>query len=290
MANTILKSMQVRLLKITRVIALVSISFLFAKGGVAQDTTGKAGKPVTAQPSASDLAKQTQNPIASLISFPIESNWDMGVGEREATSTLVNIQPVIPFAASKKTNVVLRIIMPLMSQPSSENDGSRINGMGDIIFSAFFTPAKSRRVIFGYGPVFLLPSATDARLGTEKFGIGPTAVALIQPGKWSFGLLVNQVWSVSGANDRPDVNRTYIQPFLHYNLGSGLSLGASAEATGNWEAKEQKWSSTVLFNVSKVTVLGKRPVNFKIASGPTFGPEEGPNWRFRFVANFLFPK
>ena len=241
-------------------------------------------------PSASELAKQTQNPIASLISVPLEGNWDMGVGDRDATSALLNVQPVIPFPVSKGTNVVLRVIAPLMSQPSSEADGTRNSGFGDVLMSAFFTAAKSGRIIWGVGPVLLLPAATNATLGSEKFGVGPTAVMLVQPGKWTFGLLVNQIWSTSGATDRDDVNRTYLQPFMHYNLGDGLSVGVSAEATGNWEADDEKWSSPLLFDVSKVTRLGKRPVKFKVAAGPTFGPAAGPDWRFRFQANFLFPR
>lgn len=248
------------------------------------------GAQAPAGPSAAELAKQTQNPIASLISFPLEGNWDMGVGDREATGTLLNIQPVIPFAISKSTNVILRVIMPLTSQPSAMDDGSRISGLGDIVFSAFLSPAKSGRIIWGVGPVMLLPTATNESLGAEKFGIGPTAVVLTQPGKWTFGMLANQIWSTSGAIDREDVNRMYLQPFINYNLGSGLSVGVSAEETANWKAKDETWSGPLLFSVSKVTMLGKRPVNLKVAAGPTFGPDAGPDWRFRFQVNFLFPR
>ena len=278
-------------------LAVTAIPFLLPAGvgaqvasGPAQTAPEAAGQAVAAAPSASDLAKQTQNPIASLISFPLEANWDMGVGDRKATSTLLNVQPVIPFPVSKGTNVVLRVIMPVTSQPTSEADGSRTNGLGDIVFSTFFTPARSGRVIWGVGPVLLLPTATNGTLGSEKFGVGPTAVALVQPGKWSIGMLVNQIWSTSGASDREDVDRAYLQPFMDYNLGSGLALGASAEVTGNWEADHDKWSGPVLLRVSKVTMLGKRPVKLQVAAGPTFGPDEGPDWRFRFQMNFLFPR
>lgn len=290
-------SMETRWAQMTRALTAMAMAFLLLLGVAAPVAAGQAsageapaGQPAAGAPSASELAKQTQNPIASLISFPLEASWDMGVGDREATSTLLNIQPVIPFPISKSTNVVLRVITPLMSQPSSGADGVRINGMGDILFSMFFTPAKSSRIIWGVGPVLLLPTATNGALGAEKFGVGPTAVALIQPGAWSFGLLVNQIWSTSGASDREDVNRTYVQPFMDYNLGSGLSVGASAEATGNWEADDETWSSPVLVRVGKVTMLGKRPVKFQVATGPTLGPDAGPNWRFRFSANFLFPR
>ena len=237
---------------------------------------------------ADELARQTQNPVASLISVPLQGNWDFGLGEREATGTLLNIQPVMPFAISRSTNVILRVIMPLSSQPAP--DGTRINGMGDVLASAFFSPARPGRVIWGVGPAILLPAATSNRLGSEKFGIGPTAVVLVQPGRWTLGGLVNHIWSVSGAIDRSDVSSTFVQPIINYNLGGGLAAGLTIEATANWEADET-WTAPMLFTISKVTTLGKRPVNFSVGAGPHLAsPEDGASWRFRLSATFLYPR
>ena len=237
---------------------------------------------------ADELAKQTQNPVSSLISVPLQGNWDLGIGDNDATSTLLNVQPVIPFGVSRSTNVILRVIMPLTSQPGS--DGVRVNGMGDIVASAFFSPSQTGKVIWGIGPVVLLPTATDNALGSEKFGIGPTFVVLTQPGKWTLGTLFNQIWSTSGARNRKDVDTTFLQPFANYNFGAGLSAGVSMEATGNWEA-DDTWTAPLLFTVSKVTVLGKRPVSLSVAAGPMVAsPSGGANWRFRLVATFLYPR
>jgi hypothetical protein len=219
---------------------------------------------------------------------PIQGNWDFGLGDREATATLLNVQPVMPFAVSKSTNVILRVITPLASQPGP--DGTRINGIGDVVTTVFFSPAKSGRLIWGVGPVFLVPTATNNALGSEKFGVGPSVVALMQPGKFTVGLLANQIWSVSGAADRSKVNSTFLQPFANYNLGHGLSVGASLEASANWEADET-WTAPLLFNVSKVALLGKRPVNFSLGAGPTLASaDSAADWRFRLVAVFLFPR
>ena len=243
--------------------------------------------PALAQ-DADALAKQTQNPVSSLISVPLQGNWDFGLGDNEATGTLLNIQPVMPFGITPSTNVILRVIMPLASQPGPE--GARINGLGDIVATAFFSPAESGRIIWGVGPVVLLPAATNNSLGSEKFGVGPSAVALTQPGKWTLGALFNHIWSTSGASDRSDVDTTYLQPFANYNLGRGLSAGVSVEASANWEADET-WTAPLLFNVSKVTLLGKRPVSFAVAAGPTIAnPDGGAHWRFRLSATFLFPR
>jgi hypothetical protein len=238
-------------------------------------------------PSADDLAKQTQNPVASLITAPLQGNWDFGIGDRDATAALLNFQPVIPFAISSSTNIILRVIMPLTSQPGA--DGLRINGLGDMVVSAFFSPSKGSRITWGVGPVMLLPTATSNALGTEKFGIGPTAVVLTQPGKWTVGLLANQIWSTSGPSDRTDVNQTFLQPFLSYNLGKGLAAGVAMEASGNWKADEV-WTAPLLFVANKVTALGKQPVQVGVSAGPMVaGPAAGASWRFRFSVTFLFP-
>jgi len=261
------------------------ITWMLALAAAAQMLIGAA--PAAAQ-DATALAKQTQNPVSSLISVPLQGNWDFGVGDRDATATLLNIQPVIPFAISKSTNIVLRVIMPLTSQPGPQ--GVRINGLGDIVATAFFVPSKTGRITWGVGPVLLLPAATNNSLGSEKFGIGPSAVVLTQPGNWTIGVLFNQIWSTSGANDRANVSATFLQPFANYNLGSGLSVGVSLEASGNWKA-DQTWTAPLLFNVSKVAMLGKRPVNFLVGAGPTVAsPTGGANWRFRLAAIFLFPR
>ena len=238
--------------------------------------------------SADELAKQTQNPVSSLISLPFQGNWDFGIGERETTGTTLNIQPVVPFRLTQEWNVILRVIMPVQSQPAGSDQ--RFTGMGDTTMTVFVSPARTRKLIWGVGPAILLPTATNDDLGTEKLGFGPSVVALVQPGPWTVGALWNQVWSVDGANDRPDINQMYLQPFLNYNLGQGLALGASMEASANWEADDERWTSYLLFSISKVTLLGKHPVSFSAAGGPAVASPTGrSDWRLRFVSTFLFP-
>jgi hypothetical protein len=257
----------------TAVLSGLAIAFMFPATVAAQD--------------ADALAKQTQNPVASLISVPFQGNWDFGIGDREASSSLLNIQPVIPFEISDSNNIILRVIMPMTSQPT--DGGERINGFGDVLASAFISPSAPGRIIWGVGPVFLVPTATSQSLGTEKFGIGPTALVLTQPGSWTIGALANHIWSVSGANDRPNLNQTFLQPFVNYNLGDGVAVGVNSESSANWEA-DDTWTVPVHFTLSKVTMLGRRPVNLVVGAGPMLASPTGSSWRFRMVATFLFPR
>jgi len=270
------------------VAGLVAVLHLAWAGGASAQAPAAETPPKAAADQATDLAKQQQNPISSLISVPLQANWDFGLGDRDATGTLFNFQPVMPFPVSRSTNLILRVILPLTSQPGSGE--ARVNGTGDIVMTAFFSPAKSGRVTWGVGPVFLLPTATNNALGSEKFGVGPSAVVLTQPGPWTIGLLFNHIWSTSGANDREDVSSTFLQPFVNYNLGGGLAVGAVFEATANWKADEP-WTAPLVFTVSKVARLGSRPVNFVVGAGPTVAsPEGGSTWRFRVMAVFLYPR
>jgi len=244
---------------------------------------------IAAAQDTDELVKQTQNPVSSLISVPLQANWDFGIGNRDDSSTLVNFQPVMPFAASPGTNVILRLIVPITSQPTPA--GQRMNGMGDTLVTAFFSPSKTSRHIWGVGPAVQLPTATNTSLGTEKFSLGPSVVYLQQPGNWTVGILASQVWSVDGPKARDAVNQGFFQPFMNYSLGNGLSAGMMMEATVKWEAIGGKTTAPLLLTVNKVTTLGKRPVNFVIGAGPMVAsPDGGPKWRFRLQAVFLYPR
>ena len=131
----------------------------------------------------------------------MQGNWDFGLGDRDATATLFNIQPVIPFAVSESTNVILRVIMPLTSQPGP--DGHPLATAWATSSPPPSSPQQARPHDLGHGAGLPLAAATNDSIGTEKFGVGPTVVALTQPGKWTIGVLFNQIWSMSGANDAP---------------------------------------------------------------------------------------
>jgi hypothetical protein len=262
----------------------MALLLLLAPAAVAQ----QVATPAAAGASAADLAKQTQNPVANLISMPFQANWDFGLGDREAIGTVLNFQPVMPFSLNKSTSLILRAIVPMLSQPTP--DGTRINGLGDVQMTAYFSPKKTGKIIWGVGPAFLLPVATNQSFGSEKFGLGPSFVVLTQPGKFTVGLLFNSLWSVAGANDRSAVSTSFWQPILKYNLANGLAIGVSSEISANWKADE-KWSAPLLFSISKVALLGRRPVNFTWAAGPMLtSPGGGAEWRFRFEMNLLYPR
>jgi hypothetical protein len=243
------------------------------------------------QQSAAELAKKLANPIASLISVPFQNNTDYGIGQYNGSRNTMNIQPVVPISLSPKLNLITRYIVPIITQNDVTASETKQSGFSDAVVSGFFSPAESKNgFTWGAGPVFLLPVATNDYLGTNKFGIGPTAVALKQANGWTVGGLINQLWSVSGSSDRPDVNQMYLQPFIAYSFKSGAGLGSNSELTFNW--KGNSTTGTLNLFVSAITKLGNQTIQVLVGPRvPLAAPQGGkPDWGWRAQLVFLFPR
>ena len=249
-----------------------------------------------APPSDEELAKQLSNPVASLVSVPLQFNWDQPVGIDDDTRTTINFQPVIPFGISESWNLILRWIMPHVSQPRLAPGAGPESGLSDIVASVFFSPAKPGSFIWALGPVFQLPVPNKPLLGTGKWSIGPTAVLLKQSGGFTYGALANHLWSFAGddftgGSPRSDVNATFLQPFLAYTTETAVTMTVNMEATANWEAEEDEWTSPLHFTVTKLTRFG--PFPFSIGGGVGIflaAPDGEPDWRARFISTVLLPR
>lgn len=240
--------------------------------------------------SREELAKKLSNPIASLISVPFQFNYDQGYGPQDGDHTTLNIQPVIPFSLNEDWNLISRTILPVTWQDDIAGPSGEQFGLGDTLQSFFLSPAKPTEngIIWGVGPVFLLPTATDEFLGSGKWGAGPTGVALKQEGPWTFGILANHVWSFAGQSDRADVSSTFLQPFISYTTPDAWTFSLNTESTYDWENDE--WSVPINFQVSKI--VDEQPVSFGVGARYwADSPENGPDgWGVRAVVTFLFPK
>lgn len=240
---------------------------------------------------AAELAKKLSNPIASLVSVPFQNNSDFGIGKLNGTRNTLNFQPVIPISISENWNLIGRAVLPIINQYNITGLNEKEFGLGDAVVSTFLSPKESKNgLTWGAGPVFLIPTGTDDYLTTKKFGVGPTAVALLQKNGWTYGALINQIWSVAGSSSRQDISQMFFQPFITYNWKSGSGLGANMELTQNW--KSNTTSMWLNPTVSGLTSLGKQKVS--LAIGPRFNivapGASRADWGVRAVIIFLFPK
>ncbi len=241
-----------------------------------------------------DLAQKIQNPIASLISLPFQNNTDFGFYPGNKAKNILNIQPVVPVPIGSKMNMIVRTIIPLISAPAPQSDGSvdRIFGLGDIAMSIFFTPAKPGKLIWGAGPAIGVPTSTDAVLGFQKWTAGPSVVVLVQPKGWTFGGVLQNTWSFGGNGYREDVNFFYSQIFITKNLPKKWYVNTAPIITANWNAPSgQQWVVPLGAGFGKLAKIGRRPINWQVG-GYYFveAPANGPAWELRLQLTFLYPK
>ena len=244
--------------------------------------------------STEELAKLAQNPVGNLVSIPFQNNTNTNVGPEKKNQNILNIQPVIPVSINEDWNVITRTILPVISQPALSPYDDRTNGVGDIQFSAFLSPAEPGHWIWGVGSIIQAPTNTH-ELGNDNWGAGPTAVLLrIEKGNpWVYGALVNNIWSVSADQRGGSYNNGLIQPFLNYNFEGGFYLTSAPVITANWNAEESDdvWTVPVGGGVGKIFHLGRLPVNTQLSAYKNVErPEYGADWQYRVQVQFLFPK
>jgi hypothetical protein len=255
-----------------------------------------ATAPAHAEMSAEELAKLAQNPVGNLISVPFQNNTNFNVGPRDGTQNILNIQPVYPIEVNADWNIITRTIIPLIWQPGfSAGQGTEF-GLGDVQLSAFLSPSKPTAdgIIWGAGAIAQMPTNTDARLGNKNWGLGPTAVVLrIKHGDpWVYGVLANNVWSLSSDERGGAYSNGLIQLFVNYNFPEGLYLTSAPIMTVNWKADSgQKWTVPLGGGVGKIFHLGRLPVNTQLSAYyNVVHPDDGANWQIRAQVQLMFPK
>lgn len=240
-------------------------------------------------PDATALAEAAQNPLATMVTLPLQANYNTGFGEYERTYFNLNVQPVIPYPG-EKWNVIVRSILPINSVPVGEFDS--ISGLGDTQLSFYASPNGSGSVTWGLGASFGLPTASNPEvLGTGKWGVGPSGIIFVQTGKFTYGGLMGNTWSFAGDKDRDSYNHFLLQYFINYNFGGGWALGTVPIMTADWTAESgEQWTVPFGLQISKITRIGNQPVNLLVgyyhnSEHPTGAAQN----QTRVQINFMFP-
>jgi hypothetical protein len=251
-----------------------------------------AAAPLARAQNADEMARQVANPIASLTSVPVQFNDEYDAGPTGDGHRLrVNVQPVVPMSIGENWNLISRTIVPLIRQQDMLPGAGEQSGVGDATQSLFFSPKAltAGGWTWGVGPVFLLPTASDDLLGSERWGAGPTFVALRQTATgWTYGALANHIASFAG-DERADINATFLQPFVAKRIGPGRTVSMNVESTYDW--RRDAWTAPVNLGISQILPIGKQLVSVQ-AGGSYYmeAPSGAPEWGARLTVTFLYPK
>lgn len=269
--------------KFKSIIIITFVAIFFTTLSYSQETEEK-----TAESEEAALAKATQNPLAAMYSLPFQNNTTFGVGEYNRAQNVLNIQPVIPIGLGKKINLINRIIIPVVTQPSSVEDKSS-TGVADIVYTAWLSPTKVSKITWGVGPVFQIPTGSEAdQFGSREFGIGPSIVALTTLNHWVVGFVTNYIWTFGDAAE----DKFLFQYFANYNLPKAVYLVTAPILTANWNASSgDKWIVPFGAGIGKVFKIGKQPININ-AQGyyNVVKPDYWGAWQMRLQVQLLFPK
>lgn len=253
-----------------------------------------AAGPAHADMSAEELAKLAQNPVGNVISVPFQNNTNLNFGPEKGTQNILNIQPVIPIEIDKDWNIITRTILPVVWNPSLGPGDGATSGIGDLQFTAFLSPAKPGKLIWGVGPILQAPTNSNAELGNKNWGLGPSFVVLhlAQGEPWVYGVLVNNVWSLTSDKQGGSYSNGLIQPFVNYNFPGGAYLVSAPILTVAWNAPSgQQWTVPLGGGVGKIFHFGKLPVNTQISAYYNVArPDFGANWQIRAQVQLMFPK
>lgn len=267
------------------------------------------GPPPLLAAGEQDLAKQSQNPVGDVVSLPFENNVLFGIGPSDSHAYLLNLKPVYPVGVGK-LNLINRLILPVIYAEGqdvtlTQEQGQLLGlggqmrlangsafGLGDTTYQAFFSPAEPGKLIWGVGPAFVFPTATESRFASDKWSAGISAVALAMPGRWVVGMLVQNVWSVAGASSADDVNSFMVQPFANYNMDGGWYLNTSPVITADWKRDSgDRWTVPLGLGIGRLVRHGRQPVDYRLAAYSNVeGPDFGSDWSLQLTVKLLFPK
>lgn len=267
----------------------LGVSIAFATDDVAISASGvQSSKHL----SDAELLKAAQNPVADLVSVPIEFVHDTRIGPYNRSSQSMSLQPVIPMSLTRDWMLISRTILPLNWQAKSDQPAGAYFGIGDIGQSLFLVPKNTGDLIWGVGTAMLLPTASKSELGTGKFSIGPSMVVLAQPGDWTLGSVIGHIWSVAGASDRASVSRTSIELFVVRTLPNNWYVSTAPRIVADWNAPMgDRWLIPLGVGIGRLVNIGDRPVDLSAGFYRNVRrPEGSPDWRFSFQMTLMFPK
>jgi hypothetical protein len=191
-----------------------------------QPEAGVAGEEVDADQSSEALQDQVNaanNPLADLISVSLHNYYFPKLnGIPDETANTFWLRLVTPF-----WRIVPRVSLPIQVAPAPNPTPSaaKVTGIGDLnVFATFIVTPDDSPAMFGLGPIYTAPTATNDALGHGKHEIGVAALTIWMKGIFLVGALVNYQIGVGGDSGKPQTQFFVAQPIVMLQLGQGYYL------------------------------------------------------------------
>jgi hypothetical protein len=228
-----------------------------------------------------------ENPVAAAISLPLQNNTYYGVGPYRRAENELLIEPVVPIRISANWMVISRTIVPVVVVPRLSASAEVDYGLSNIQPQFYLSPVHTGRFVWGVGPQLWLPTATDDKLGINKWGGGPAAVGLFRSGHLLAGTLIGNEFA--GVNHVHE-NQMTINWFVFYNMKHGWYVLTTPIVTADWTAeRDQRWTVPVGGGAGKIFKIGNQPLN---ARAQFFNDVRttagGSDWQMQIQLQFLF--
>ncbi len=274
--------------RFTRSLVLFTLlGFLHAPSAAAQTADSQ---------SLDEVNKELSNPISSVWALQLQENtyW---LNKPDRNVVNLQFQPVLPLALSDDWNLITRPVFQVMNSTPYVNESfhlHRVTGFGDTILATLLSPSPKLAGpwLLGAGPSFIFPTATNSRLGQNKWQLGPAGVFGYLGDKWLAGVFPQQWFSVGG-NGSQTVSQMNLQYFFVYLPGDGWGIGTSPNMLVNWYASNaNKVTFPIGLNISKVVKIGPLPVKFAVQGQymPVRPDVFGQKWNLQFAITPVIPK
>lgn len=245
--------------------AIVETNNLINSGELPAKKDAEKTPPQMSDSDKHNLAKELANPVANLVTMPLQWEYNRGMGKNQAGSNQTLLfQPLLPIDLSGGD---LFIVRPIIAGTRQVNvNGYSGYGMSNITIESFYSPYTGSSWLWGVGPYAVSPAGNSGQFGSQQTGLGIAAHLINRQDGWTYGVLAYQSWSVGGNPVFGTQNNLYAQPFVAYTTGKSWTLSANMEAQYNYDA--HRTSNPLYAGVSKLEVINGVPV--ELSAGPMY--------------------
>jgi hypothetical protein len=244
-----------------------------------------AEDPTPPGPTQSNLVKQANAPISSIFQIRLQDTYVPRFTDVDGQGNTLSVAMTMPLP---KYRLLPLPQLSIMALPAAVTLPNGMTGLGDLRFLDIAVLDAGHGVIWGVGPTFVFPTASERTTGQGKFQVGPAAAIAYAPARWLVGVLAEDLLSFAGADDRPDVHALVLQPFVTYQLGRGWFLRSQPRFVFDWENGTRLLPLDV--GAGRVFRIGGQNVScfvapswFRTVNGA------GPRYGITFGVSLLYP-